>query len=1058
MADFLTALSRALPALWEMSVTAAYAAAVVIVLRLLLKKRAPRQVLCLLWLVVFARLLIPFSLESPLSIVPDALPGYGQAQSPGKTPGTPADVNPIAPGQPQPSSQNPSQTQPADGTAAPIVNNPAGPVLTAPGGFIPSAPSWEAPAASPWRAVLAGVWLAGMAAMALYALASYLRIRRCLYDALRAGDGAWEHPAVSSPFILGVLRPRIYLPAGLAGQPRRFILCHERAHLHRLDHIVKPICWAALAIHWFNPAVWAAYILMSRDIEAACDEAVIRRLGPEVKAGYSATLLSLATNGRVPAPCPLAFDEGDAKGRIQNVLRYRRPALWIVVVSALAAVLAAVCLLTDPVAAEEGPDAGPGAGPSPSPDVSSSRPPETLADALLDPWMKEVLDGERTFLCGRGPETFSIHQLRTMLYGDDELPRLTLEVGRLAVMDLDGNGVNEMVVWPVDTLGERDDPTEIGYSTGYFIFLRQGDAVSVHYPGWRSIADLKADGTFDWSGSAFHWGTGSVRFTGNGFEIRQITWCDNGFESENYFVSGQKATREEFEAAWDAHQVKPDAAWYTYTDGVLAPYLPEDMELVGQDMAEAKLWLEGSEIPWLEWHGSACRLGGVITPAQSPWLYCRDFDGDGQSEAVVCYYMNGFPQFDLYEWNGGRPALAASYDTQQLLLKFNQNNVADYNKDTRGLTVTYTHTEGDEGADGSSRSDVSGFCVLPDGFFDGGFEHIRDGCPYAYANQFRLFYLSEADPLYPSSFYFEFEFYLADDTMKDLTFVETPPYSDYAGHYMADTAVGRGGFTLYYDGTQWRARASEALRMDGQDEEDRQTSGLPPLSAPLVSGPADIPSDPEQWYKAAELPGDMIWLYTRNYGGSETLLRWGGSSCKVFNHCAHTPNLIMPELKKLGGADHYGPLAVISHVNSGTGTSAYELVVYDLDAPDPADYTHDWKPLAEDFNQNHSFRFDNDTHVLTLTYRGQAVVKPLSVELSAGKYDQIKREGLRLSITGDQVHYSFDEKHDGDFQLRLSAQAIIGDNPSPLFPIDVTWTLRFNGSGFDVVPGSCKVS
>ena len=262
-----------------MSVTAAYAAAVVIVLRLLLKKRAPKQVLCLLWLVVFARLLIPVSLESPLSIVPDALPG--QTYHGSQAPADPGAGNPAAPVAPRNPSQGQTQNQPGHGAAAPVTGN-QNPPFSVPEGVSPTTPAPEAPAAFPWQAVIAGVWLAGAAAMVGYALASWLRLRRRLFDAIRAKDGAWEHPAVESPFILGVLRPRIYLPAGLTGRPRRFILCHERAHLRRFDHIVKPVCWVALALHWFNPLVWAAFLLMSRDIESACDEAVVRQLGSRV--------------------------------------------------------------------------------------------------------------------------------------------------------------------------------------------------------------------------------------------------------------------------------------------------------------------------------------------------------------------------------------------------------------------------------------------------------------------------------------------------------------------------------------------------------------------------------------------------------------------------------------------------------------------------------------------------------------------------------------------------------------------------------------------------------
>ena len=1285
MLDFLNTLFQSLAPLWEMSVTAAYAAAVVMILRLLLKKRAPRQVLCLLWLVVFARLLIPVSLESPLSIVPNALPGQEQQIH---LPNQSSDAeHPVTPIQPQNPAQNITPNQPANGAVTPVTNNPAVPSLSVPEGVTPAAPQPEAPASFPWQAALAGVWLTGAVLMAAYALFFYLRLRRCLFDAIRAKDGAWEHPAVNSPFILGFVRPRIYLPAGLAGQPRRFILCHERAHLRRLDHIVKPICWVALALHWFNPMVWAAYILMSRDIEAACDEAVIRRLGPQVKADYSATLLALATNGRVPAPCPLAFDEGNAKGRIKNVLRYRRPALWIVVVSVIAAVLAAVCLLTDPVAAKA-PDDDPNA--DPSPDASSSQEPVDFADTLLDPWMKEVLDGERTFRSTYNEERdFTINDLRSFYYGDDQLLDAVVEMGKLAIIDMDRDGVNEMVIYPVGK--SADDSEELIFQVGYLILRRVGDEVYGYDPGWRSISRLKADGTFEWDGSAFDGGTGSARFTENGFEINQITWCDNGVDKENYFVDGQKATREEFDAAYDAQRLKPDPAWYTYADGVLAPWLPDNLELVSQtdpvsDTGEAKLWLDGGESPWLEWNGSTHQLNGLVTLAQAPGVNCRDFDGDGENEVVFSYYFNGFLQLDLYEWNGSQPVFTATYDTQQLLLRFNQNNVAAYNKDTRELTVTYSHTEGSMDDPDYSRHLVSGSRTLPEGFFDGGYEHIRDGYPHVYANGFHLSYL-KGDA---NEYYFDFEFYLADETMQELGYVDLGPDSWYADHYMIGKPVGVTGFTLRYDGTQWRVQEADALTMDGSGQsasplsiplsdyaanqlpvpdfldgeqqliyrqayalyselfgaeggtvfypaleelepaepverngrryipdegrfarwenfeqavlsvftqnfwdarnsintfgspspdlyinaagrlyhlewghtggdgshfpdtfrlvertddtisfvmtgyyidwaqrdgetfeewEARQNgdwewyidfpmrmvktadgwrfdefhcavpdslvypftarkipnlspssiANLAPLSAPLISDYSSnsIPTNPREWYKVAELPDDMIWLYTRNYGGSQILIRWDGNFYKVFNHVAHTPHCVMPRLKKLGGADTYGPLAVISHVDSGTGVDGYELVVYDLDSADAVDYFHDWTALAEDFNQNHTFRFDNDTSTMTLTYRGQTVTKTLTYELSGVTYellddhdhDRIEREGCSLYITGEQVHYSFDETTNGNFQLRLGAKFLIGDNlAESLFPIGITWTLRFNGSGFDVVPGSCVVT
>lgn len=555
MIALLNSLFGSLSPLWEMSLTAAYVTAVVAVLRLILKKRAPKQVLCLLWLVVFARLLVPVSPESPLSILPDGEQVQLAQELPSKLIGS----GQSAPAQKPP--QNPVHNQP--GTAADPVSQgngepgavPVFPALAVPEGVTSGVSQAEAQAGFPWRALLAGVWLAGAAAMCLYGLASYLSLKSCLYDAIRAEDGAWEHPAVRSPFILGMLRPKIYLPAGLWGMPRQFILCHERAHLRRLDHIVKPVCWLALALHWFNPAVWAAFILMSRDIEAACDEAVIRRLGPKVKADYSATLLSLATNGRAPSPCPLAFDEGNAKTRINNVLRYRRPALWIVVVSAVMAVMAAVCLLTDPVSAKE---------PAPDPDASQSEDAESL-NHLLDPWMLEVLEGERSFRSGS--EEYRIDQLRAMVYGD-EFPELILKAGKLTVMDLDKDGVNELVVWPAG--GDEDTP-EIGYTVGYFIFRRQGDTVYGYNPGSRLCNTLKADGTFSWAGSSYYWGFGSARFTENGFEIENITWCDATGDGEQYFVNGLKATQEEFDAAtgWGEQNRKPEPTWYVFEDGQL---------------------------------------------------------------------------------------------------------------------------------------------------------------------------------------------------------------------------------------------------------------------------------------------------------------------------------------------------------------------------------------------------------------------------------------------------------------------------------------------------------
>ena len=1027
--------------LWEASVTAAYASAILIVLRLILRKRAPRQVLCLLWLVVFARLLIPVSLESPLSIVPEARPAQGQLYLPQQDAGQ-QPANPVTPTAPV---QNPGQA------VNPVISNPNPPALTLPGDEAPAVPPPEAPAPFPWRAVITGVWLAGGAAMGSYGLISYLRLRRRLFGAIRAKDGAWEHPAVDSPFILGMLRPRIYLPAGLAGQARGFILCHERAHLRRLDHIVKPVCWAALALHWFNPLVWAAYVLMSRDIEAACDEAVVRQLGPQVKADYSYTLLALATGRRLPAPSPLAFDEGDAKGRIKHVLGYRRPALWVIVVSSIAAVLAAVCLLTDPVSARNESE------PIPDPTPTATQGPEAGLSALLDPWMKEVLDGERQFISayshyaeGDG-QTYSIHDLRTFYYGDDQFPDAVVEAGRLAVIDLDRDGVNEMVIWP-------EGEYEYLYSVvGYLILHRQGDEIYGYNPVYRAFGNLKSDGTFDWSGSAFNWGIGSALFTENGFEVKNITWCEIHSETdERYFVDGAKATREEFEAAtgWGPQNRKPEAAWFTYEDGRLAPYLPAGAALLAEaspdtEAGAARLWQGGGGLPWLEWNGAAYLLGSTVTADQFPALFVRDFDGDGQNELALQWMNAGFARYEVYEWNNGALTYADAFDTQDdLLLRFNQNNVAAYSKDGRMMAVTYSHNEGDPDSEDFDRRYITGSCVLPEDFFNG-YEHIRDGRAYVYACDFRRISFNP-----DNSIRLELLFCPADETMKDLVRV-VPPYEPADEHCMMGHTVGTAAFTLSYDGANWVLQAPDQLDMGVKEEPtpiDIATAA--PLDAPVVNISNELPDDPDEWYKVAELPDDMIWVYSRNEG-EETLIRWDGNFIQSFDHTAHTIHCMMPQLKKLGGPNTYGPLAVISEVNSGSSCFGQGLVVYDLDAaPAAVDYAHDWRPLMEDFNNSSSCQYDSSTHVATLTYQGKTVVIPLADMLIE---ERLAPGNITLSITGDQVYYFFDETNDSRFRLDLGVQLLIDGLSTECFPSHVTCTLQFTGKGFDMVPGSCEL-
>ena len=613
MTEHLTALFDALSPLWEMSFTAAWVAGVVFLLRLFLKKRAPKRVLCLLWLVVFARLLVPVKLESPVSLVPPAL---SDSASVGADIIRPHDTE--HGGNSRAHNMSPYM-QPGDAPAGPGV--PAGPsdtgnnslpVVTAP------APAEDTPASVtpeasgfPWKALLAGIWLAGVATMLGCGLATYLRLRRRVRFAVRVSGRVWEDETVSSPFILGLFNPRIYLPSGLEGRARRFILCHEFAHLRRFDHVVKPLCWLALALHWFNPAVWLAFLLMSRDMEGACDEAVLRSLGEDVKADYSYTLLALASGKQIPAPCPLAFDEGDAKGRIKNVLNYHRPALWIVVVSVIAVVVAAVCLLTnpvsdvgpdDPIGPTDDPPAPTEIEPGPSPSLEPSQTPDEALNSVLDPWMLAVLKGERTFsVNGMDRDIDHLKEAYRSYW--------RVELGKLAIIDLDRDGAKELVIFPVG-----DD--EYLYSVvGYLILHLEGDTVRGYTPGWRSIGNLKADGTFSWSGGASFNAIGLAHFDGGEFSPELFTYVENG----SCTVEGRAATQKEFDAAIKAQDAKPEPFWYTFEDGELRARISIPLSSYAQSTAVPDFLDADQQLLYRQAYTLYTSLFGPITAAIDTW-------------------------------------------------------------------------------------------------------------------------------------------------------------------------------------------------------------------------------------------------------------------------------------------------------------------------------------------------------------------------------------------------------------------------------------------------------
>lgn len=305
-------------ALFNGSIAAGWLVLALVVLRPLLKK-APRWICVALWGLVAVRLLCPFSLESALSLIPSA-----QVISP--------DIM--------------TDPTPTIHTGIQAVNNTVNPVLQE--HFAPQVGA----SVNPLQILLpiyAFVWAAGVVGMAVYALVSWLRLRNRVKTAVRLQKNVYQSEWTLSPFVLGLLKPRIYLPFAIPEGDMEHILAHERAHIRRKDHWWKPMGFALLALHWFHPLMWLAYILLCRDIEVACDEKVIRQMDTQQRADYSQTMLRSSADRRSIAACPLAFGEVGVKARIKNVISYKKPAFWIVVIAMILCIILAVCFLTNPV-------------------------------------------------------------------------------------------------------------------------------------------------------------------------------------------------------------------------------------------------------------------------------------------------------------------------------------------------------------------------------------------------------------------------------------------------------------------------------------------------------------------------------------------------------------------------------------------------------------------------------------------------------------------------------------------------------------------------------------
>ncbi len=304
--------------LLNLSISASWLVLAVLVLRLV-SKRSPKWVNVLLWGIVALRLVLPFSIESALSLIPSA-----ETVSPAAVQFDPA---------------------PTITSGVSVIDNAVNPALSEHFAAVPTA------SVNPlyvWTYLAGWVWLIGLGAMLLYALVSYLRLRRRVSVSLCVRENIYLCDAISSPFILGVVKPHIYLPSGLDEVQRQNVLSHERAHLTRRDHWWKPLGFALLAVYWFNPVLWLAYTLLCRDIELACDERVIRTMDESAVKTYSTVLLACSMPRKAVITCPLAFGEVGVKERVKNALHYKKPAFWVVAASVAVCVVVAVCFLTNP--------------------------------------------------------------------------------------------------------------------------------------------------------------------------------------------------------------------------------------------------------------------------------------------------------------------------------------------------------------------------------------------------------------------------------------------------------------------------------------------------------------------------------------------------------------------------------------------------------------------------------------------------------------------------------------------------------------------------------------
>ena len=305
----------------NMSISASWMVLAVLVLRFCFKK-IPKWISCILWGIVGLRLMMPFSIESMFSLIPSE------------------ETISKVPGAPRPHFE--SGINMVDNPINEYINTTYFEGVSKPVGYFTDVTT-----------VMGSIWLIGMLILLVYAVFSYVRLRNKVCTAVRLSENMYQSEAVVSPFVLGIINPRIYLPFHMEEQDMKHVIAHEQAHIKRKDHWWKPLGFGILTIHWFNPLVWLGYVLLCKDIELACDEKVVKELNGAQRADYSQALLTCSVKHHTITACPLAFGEVGVTDRVKSVLHYKKPAFWVGTVGIVISIIFAVCFLTNPMDASE---------------------------------------------------------------------------------------------------------------------------------------------------------------------------------------------------------------------------------------------------------------------------------------------------------------------------------------------------------------------------------------------------------------------------------------------------------------------------------------------------------------------------------------------------------------------------------------------------------------------------------------------------------------------------------------------------------------------------------